>query len=115
MGDPAKGAPQVLSSAEIYDPQSGTFTAAPNMAEARYRLPAAITMVDGRVLIVGGGATVEIFDGSPRRLGFETAEGKLDGVRYYPAVIQLMDGSMRIFGGFDSKGVSTAKTWSYRP
>jgi hypothetical protein len=46
---------------------------------------------------------------------FRTVDGSLDTARYYPAIIQLMDGSTRIFGGADSKGVSTAKTWIYRP
>jgi hypothetical protein len=38
----------------------------------------------------------------------------LDTARYYPATIMLMDGTTRIFGGADAKGVSTAKTWIYR-
>ena len=39
----------------------------------------------------------------------------MDTPRYSSAALQLMDGTTRIFGGYDSKGVSTAKTWIYRP
>jgi len=109
------GETNILASAEIYDPQKGTFTVGGSMNEPRFRLPDSVSLLDGRVAVVGGAASVEIYDPSPRRQGFQTLKGGLDTVRYYPAVIQLMDGSLRIFGGSDPKGVSTAKTWSYRP
>jgi hypothetical protein len=54
-----------LASTEIYDPSTGVFTAAGNMAAARYSHTAA--MVNGMVLIAGGAssgalATAELYD-----------------------------------------------------
>ena len=62
---------------------------------------------------LGGATSGEIYD--PKAGSFRAVEGSLDTARYYPAALQLMDGTTRIFGGYDSKGVSTAKTWTYRP
>ena len=103
---------QALASAELYDPQSGTFIATGNLTEPRSKLPNSTTLLDGRVLIIGGAASAEIYE--PRSGTFRTASGGLDTARYYPATIMLMDGTTRIFGGADAKGVSTAKTWIYR-
>jgi hypothetical protein len=107
------GANNFLASAEIYDPQAGAFIPTGKLNEARCKLPDATLLLDGRVLIVGGAASAEIYD--PRTGLFRTVSGTLDGARYFPANIQLMDGSTRIFGGSDGKGVSTAKSWIYRP
>ncbi len=62
---------------------------------------------------IGGAASAEIYD--PKTASFRTVDGRLDTPRYSSAAVQLMDGTTRIFGGYDSKGVSTAKTWIYRP
>jgi hypothetical protein len=103
---------QVLASAEIYDPQHGTFTSAGNLTEPRFQ-PESSTLLDGRVLIVGGAASVEIYD--PRAGTFGATAGSLDAARSNLAIIQLMDGSARVFGGADARSTSTAKTWAYRP
>ena len=114
-GTGASGRKDILASAEVYDPQTATFAATGVMHEARFKLPPSTALLDDRVLILGGASTAEIYDPSPRRQGFQTASGNLDTARYYPAVIELSDGSTRIFGGYDAVGVSTAKTWIYRP
>src|SRR4029077_5233514 len=57
-----------LSSAELYDPKTGTFTATGGMAHPR-GTPEAMLLADGRVLVTGGRSdnntalsTAEIYD-----------------------------------------------------
>jgi hypothetical protein len=102
-----------LLSSELYDPASGSSTASGNVAEPHLKLPDAVSLLDGRVLIMGGAAAVEIFD--PKTGAFRTVSGALDTFRYYSSAFQVMDGSVRFFGGYNSAGVSTAKSWIYRP
>jgi hypothetical protein len=102
-----------LNSAEIYDPKTNSFAETGNLVEARTRMAGAALLLDGRALIVGGAASAEIFDAVKGE--FRTVDGSLDTARFSGAAVQLMDGSLRIFGGFDSSGASTAKSWIYRP
>ena len=48
----------VKNSAEIFDPATMSWTAAPDMVQARYRHAAAV-LSDGRVLIAGGNSEEE--------------------------------------------------------
>jgi hypothetical protein len=70
-------------------------------------------LLDGRVLIAGGGSSAEIYE--PRAAMFRPVVGTFDFLLSSPALIELMDGSVRIFGGADAKGNSSAKSWIYRP
>src|SRR3989344_59328 len=45
---------QLLSTTEIYDPLSNTWSLGPNMNSSRYSSFSAITLHDGRILVVGG-------------------------------------------------------------
>jgi hypothetical protein len=101
-----------LASAEIYNAATASFTPTGSLTEARSRLPQSAALLDGRVVIMGGAASSEIF--IPRTGLFRTVDGNLDTARYDSAALQVMDGTTRFFGGYDSKGVSTAKTWIYR-
>ena len=53
-----------LSSTEIYDPSSNTWSLGPNMNSTRYNYFSAITLHDGRILVVGGNTTgdSEVYD-----------------------------------------------------
>jgi hypothetical protein len=90
-----------------------SFSPSGKLSEARWKLADAQTLLDGRVLVLGGAASAEVYE--LRTGNARPVLGSLDTTRFYPAAIELMDGSVRIFGGFDAAGASAAKTWTYRP
>ena len=101
-----------LDSAELYKPGAAS-TLTGKLNQPRHKMADTAVLLDGRILITGGGETAEIYD--PKTGSFRTVAGSLDMPRFSSAASQMMDGSSRIFGGYDAKGVSSAKTWIYRP
>ncbi|HEV2837241.1 MAG TPA: kelch repeat-containing protein [Pyrinomonadaceae bacterium] len=96
----------IYSSAEIYDPQSGRFTAAGDMTVIRHKHEA-VLLADGRVLILGGSdqrdgngayTSAEIYD--PARKTF-TATGNMNSPRYklQGTAVLLSDGRVLVAGG----------------
>jgi hypothetical protein len=91
----------VLNSAEIFDPATGTFTAAGNLNVARvYHTASALP--DGRILIVGGQsgshlASMEIFD--PASKTFTLVPGTLLTPRSKHTATTLNDGKVFLAGG----------------
>ncbi len=91
----------LLKSTEIFDPESGRFAAGPDLAEARYKLQGgAVVLESGRVIIAGGGRTIEVLD---------VARGHADtiddlGVRGSFATISLLgSGDLIVIGGYDDR------------
>lgn len=107
------GATKAQASSEIYEPDSQTSTESGKLNEPRMNLADAQLLLDGRVLITGGSSTAEIYE--PRLGTFRLVNGSFAGPLLSPAAIELMDGSIRIFGGADANGTSSAKSWIYRP
>jgi hypothetical protein len=95
--------------AEIYDPQTGTFTLTGSPSTAR-AFPTATRLVDGRVLIVGGFtalASAEIYDPDT---GAFTPTGPMATPRGGPAVAPLPDGRVLVVGGSDIAGDRSAES-----
>lgn len=89
-----------LSSAELFDPGTNTWSAAASMAIDHYQ-HAATTLADGRVLITGGNhefsmATAEIYD--PATNIWSAAAGLIMGRRRHTATL-LQNGTVLIAGG----------------
>ncbi len=95
----------ISSTAEVYDPKSGTFAPTGSMTVSRAEHTATL-MRDGRVLVVGGvsgpdgarnaTASIEIYD--PKTGGF-TAAGVMASPRLGHAATLLPDGLVLIVGG----------------
>jgi hypothetical protein len=95
-----------LSSAEVYDEATGTFTSVGGMAEQR-RKAAAAPLNDGTVLIVGGSdnddwraksRTAEIYDPATKTFR-ETGELHVARFKIVHAVVTLDDGRVLVAGG----------------
>lgn len=96
----------VYSSAEIYDPATGKFSATGDMTRVRHK-HGAVLLADGRVLIVGGAdkrdgrpaySSVEIYDPAT---GSFSATGDMNSPRYklQDTLVLLNDGKVLIAGG----------------
>jgi hypothetical protein len=100
----------VLSSAEIYDPATGTFSPTGSMLTAR-AAAAAAPLPDGRVLIAGGFgvgnlASAEIYDPVS---GTFSATGSLVTARQSTAAAPLPDGRVLVAGGFGAAALASAE------
>jgi hypothetical protein len=109
-GTKGPGISDYLSSAEIYDPATGTFSPAAPMSVARYG-PGASSLPDGRALVGGGYnasgylSSAEIYD--PSTGTFSPTGSMLVGI-YAPAVAPLGDGRVLFAGGFDENAQMTS-------
>jgi hypothetical protein len=103
-----------LSSAEIYDPATGKFSATAAMNDARFKLPdTSVTLNSGKIVIAGGSREVEVFD--PATGKFELAAGQMPDPRHFMTETKLRDGSVLFAGGYPNGDLGTAETWLFRP
>ena len=103
-----------LSSAEIYDPRTGTFTVTSSMNDSRFKLPhEAVALPSGKLLIAGGSKHVEVFD--PASAKFQVAPGEISDSCHFMTETKLRDGSVLLAGGYPDNDQATAQAWIYRP
>jgi len=101
--------PETLDSAELYDPESGTWTPATRMVEARYGHTA--TLLPNGVVLVAGGSSWSEADGTtllvtsaelydPRSGTWNAIEGMLEARWGGHTATLLPDGTVLVAGGF---------------
>jgi hypothetical protein len=112
-----------IARAEIYDPRTGSYSSAGDMAVPRCR-PSATLLQNGQVLILGGGYCVfppqayrghstpvfkaaEVFD--PAKHAFKRV-GDMDTGRLYPALVTLKNSKILVIGGQPGLSCGALKT-----
>ena len=110
----------VLSSAEIYNLNTGTFSATRSMKMMRAQHSADF-LFDGRVLITGGvidpggtpSNTAEIYD--PVMGTFSETAGPMASARYAHRMVTVGDGKVLVTGGFGAGGAELATAELFDP
>lgn len=102
------------ASTELYDPTTNVMAAGPAMQVGRYKLrDTALRLLDGRVLIAGGGRHAELFDSKANAFGI--VEGDLGHDYAFASATLLSNGDAVILGGYDDSMRNSDGIWRFRP
>jgi hypothetical protein len=118
-GGSADGQWHPVRTAELFDSHTNKFSAIGDMELARFKLPnATATLKNGKVLVAGGAAEVEIYDSVTGRF---FRAGKVEEPHFFAAATLLNDGRVLITGGYGLPNgrpngpISSERAWIYQP
>jgi hypothetical protein len=101
------------ASVELYDLRRRSSRVVATMKEPRFKLPDAVVRLgDGRVLIAGGGRTLEAYDPRTRRLA---VVGRAGAALSFATATRLPDGRVLVAGGYDDRIAVTDGALVFRP
>ncbi|MGH3145157.1 MAG: Kelch repeat-containing protein [Rubrobacter sp.] len=101
------------TSAELYDPTTGSFSATGNMKAARYKHEGpSVVLTSGRILVAGGASGAETYD--PATRAFSSAAGSMGTRRLFSTATLLRSGRVLIAGGYDQRVNVSAGAWIYQ-
>jgi IPT/TIG domain/Galactose oxidase, central domain len=106
-----------VSSAELYNPSTGSFTLAQSLNTGRY-YDTANLLNDGTVLVAAGYGNAGVLPNAERyspSTGAFAVVGNLTLPRFYHSGTVLNDGTVLILGGSDSNGNPTSASDLYTP
>ena len=116
-----RGSDGALSTTELYDPSTGSFSRGPVLNHARSG-HATIALPGGAILVIGGdeAGSAELFD--PATGAFSEIEARLEIPRRFPAAVPLRDGTILVAGGtalngnvLDSAEILNLETLTFSP
>ncbi len=100
------------TSAELYDPITGAFTATNPMNTSHYKHQGtSVLLTNGLVLISGGANTPEVYD--PATQAFNLVEGSIS-TGLFTATVALPEGKAVITGGYGRNVSVSAQAWLYQ-
>lgn len=96
---------RLLRSTELFDPTTGRFERGPTLRDGRYKLAGSAALLpDGRVVIAGGGPSLEILD--PRQGTAERVPGPSRVASF--STVGLLGDAVLVLGGYDEQNRLTA-------
>jgi hypothetical protein len=95
-----------LATTELYDPATGRFSRGPALTVPRFKLPSAIAVVGGEVVVAGGGGSIERV-----RPGVESRAIATVAARFYSTATLLGD-RLVLIGGYDDHAQTHDEIWS---
>lgn len=104
---------QRIAETEIFDPETGRFSAGPRLGTPRYKIvDASVVLPSGEVVVAGEASEVEVW--TPGTPSFVRASGTLGGRLAFSVATLLPDASVLVTGGYDDEIRPTADAWLVR-
>lgn len=98
----------IYATSEIFNPDKGEFRRAADMKSQHFK-HRSVALPDGRIAIIGGSKSVEIYDPVSKR--FEVADGDLGRAYFFPSATVLDTGTVLISGGYDEGNNTIGRAW----
>ncbi len=104
----------IYTSSELYDPATGVFSPAARLNAGRYKHKGtSVLLRDGRVLLIGGASSTEIYD--PKTGACQVAGSSTGATRLFATSVLLPDGEVFFAGGYGKDISASAQAWIFKP